>query len=372
MRYFYYLSKRLFRKKSYLVILALVPILVWAMRYISFQDSGVLKIALYDESDSEIAKEVILSLMNENSVVLFETVDEWESAEKLLKGQKIDAIWIFKDNFDELLKAFAAGTGADAQQPFVIVEREDNVALQLAREKLYGAVAPFLYYYIYEDFVAEITETNEILPSEELQSIYDNYSSVEFFVQFTYIDGEMDEDMNYLVTPLRGMLSLFIVLGGFAATLFFMQDEENGILDCIPFDKRQGKLYVYQFAVTVYIGIAVLFALAFAEISTSIGYEIITMSLFLLMCMGFCSILKLILRSPKRLGLAMVVCMIIMLVLCPVFFNIKNGRIIQYVLPPFYYLSSAHNPGYLKDMAIYCVIAFVGNYLLGKLLHSAS
>lgn len=365
MRRFFYLSKRLFKKKSYLLLLAFVPLLVAALRGVSTQDSGFVKIVLYAEEKEGLADEVIASLLSQESVVLFETAECLEEAYDKLNRQQADAIWIFHADFDRLLAEFAKSPENVEQQgkPVTIVEREDNVMLLLTREKLYGVVAPHLYYVMYQEYVTSLLPETEAVPEQELLKIYEESAVIDTLVDFAHMDGTAEERTSYLVAPLQGLLSLLVVLAGFAATMFFMKDEENGVFDRIALEKRQQALYLYQFTVAFYVGIAVLLALYFSGLFTGFGYEITALFLLILMCMGFCSLCKRILKYPRRIGIAMVISLLLMLVFCPVFFHVKKVRLLQCLLPPYYYLSAAHNTEYLKHMLVYACVAFAVNGL---------
>ena len=52
------LNKRLFRKKSFIAVLILLPFLAWGLSEVSKQESGILTVALvaakYDAADNDI------------------------------------------------------------------------------------------------------------------------------------------------------------------------------------------------------------------------------------------------------------------------------------------------------------------------------
>ncbi len=361
MRNFFYLSKRLFKKKSYLLLLAFVPLLVWSLQSISTQESGFVKIVLYAEEKEVLTDAVMNALRSKESVVHVEAVEHLEEAYEKLNRQQADAIWIFHGDFNRRLAAFAKSPTnvAQSEKLVTVVEKEDNVVFQLTREKLYGALAPHLYYAMYQDYVTSLLAETDEISEQELLQIYEESAVIDQLVEFVHMDGTEEERTSYLLMPLRGLLSLLIVLGGFAAILFFIQDEQNGMFDRIAYEKRLGKRYLYQFTVALYIGIAVLAALYFSGLFTNPGYEITALLLFICASMGFCSLCQRILKHPHRIGVAMVVCMLLMLVLCPIFFNVKKVRLLQYLLPAHYYLCAVHNTVYLKYMLVYSCVVFI-------------
>lgn len=367
LRFFYFISKRLFKKKSYLVLLFMVPLLILAMRVIAAEESGVVRIALCREDKSDkTTEEIVISLKEMNSVILFEEFEDIDGAKERLSAGKVDAVWYFKSDMDAKLRDFAedAGSTKHWEPPVLVFAREDNVALQLSREKLYGVMAPQLYYYMYEDTVLTMAENAGKKPAEDINAIYADSAVLDCLVQFAYIDGTTEENMNYLLTPLRGMLAILIVVSGFAATLFYLQDEENGILDHISHKKRPGTLYLYQFSVMLYVCIAVLAAVFLLGNGTNFLYELAVMGLFILMTMNFCTFWKQLLKYPHRLAVGMLVCIVLILVFCPIFLTIKKFALVQCLLPPYYYLLSIHNPTVLSNMVIYCLLGFFINYFL--------
>lgn len=367
LRFFYYISKRLFKKKSYLVLLLMVPALILAMRFIATQESGVVRIVLSceDKSEKETA-EIVTKLLEADSILYFEEAETFEEAKERLSAGKVDAVWHFREDMAKKLQTFArtSGRGSRWEPPVLVLTREDNVALQMARERLYGVLAPYIYYDMYEDRIYEITENNGVEPEDDLEEIYLESAVVDCLVQFAYIDGTTEENVNYLLTPLRGMLAILIAVSGFAATLYFLQDERNGVLDRISYKKRQGMLYLYQFTVMLYVSGAVLVALFLLGSATAVFRELLIMGLFVIMCMGFCTLWKQLLEHPHRLAVIMLLCIVLMLVLCPIFLTVKKYYIWQRLLPPYYYLISVHNPSVIPNMAIYGACGFLLNYFL--------
>jgi len=365
-RLFYYISKRLFKKKSYLVILLMVPALVLAMRFIATQESGVLRVALcYEDKSEKETAEIAATLLEMDSLLLFEEAESLNAAKESLAAGNVDAVWLFRENLAESLRTFATeGSGFRWEPPVLMLAREDNVALQLARERLHSIMAPYMFYYMYEDTIFELTQSKGLVPEDDMEEIYRDSGVVDCLVQFAYVDGTVEENANYLLTPLRGMLAILITVSGFAATLFFLQDEGNGVLDRISYKNRQKVLYLYQFAVMLYVCAAVLAALFFLGNATTLSHELVILCLFAVMNMCFCTLWKQLLEYPHRLAIGMLVCIVLMIVLCPIFLTVKRFHMWQCLLPPYFYLNSVHNPSVVPYMVIYCICGLLLNYFL--------
>ena len=147
------LSKRFFRKISFLVLLALIPMIVMIVGYFGKQESGLLHIILYQEDTSDIvSSNIIDTLLEDSTVLLLEQAISREEAYEAVRKGEADAVWIFPKQMQEKINTFVETNGKS--EPLIqIIEREDNVALQLAREKLYAALYTHFSYTVYENYM---------------------------------------------------------------------------------------------------------------------------------------------------------------------------------------------------------------------------
>ncbi|MGN0431423.1 MAG: hypothetical protein ACI4EQ_03610 [Lachnospiraceae bacterium] len=368
--WFYLTCKRLIKKRSFFLLLCSIPILVLAMRLVSKEESGMLKIVLFQENtEDELSSKMMADLLTEESVLQYEQVYSEEEAYRAVMSAEADAAWIFPDKMQNKLDEYIAG--AYDQAVIKIVEREDNVALQLSREKLYGALYSYFPYSVYQNFIQSELPGGKEASEEELYSYYEESRVEGELFKLSFINGGDNEmkpaEQNYLTAPVRGLLSLMVILSGLAATMYFLQDEEAGVFDRVALRDRHKYLYGYQIAAMVYTGAAVLLALFFSESFMGIQ-EAGFMLLYVLMNVGFCSIIKTVCKNLQRLGTCIPLLMIGMLVLCPVFFAVRRFRMLQYLLPPFYYLNVIHNRSYIPQMLLYCFVTFCIKFLLDKML----
>lgn len=351
------LSKRFFRKISFLVLLVLIPIIVIIMGYFGKQESGLLRIILYQEDSQDVvSSKIVHTLLEESTILFFEQVVSKEEAYEAVRKGEADAVWIFPKQMQEKIDTFVE-TNGKSETLIQIVEREDTIALQLAREKLYGVLyAPFSYA-VYENYMEGVVVEEE--DKEKLQEYYDRVKVDGTLFEFAFLDGTVYENetssSNYLLAPLRGMLSLLILLAGLAASLYFLKDEEAGVFAWLPLKKRTSYLSVYQFVTMSYVSLAVILALATQGMLIKIGIELLGMMLYMFMCAIFCSIFTKICRTTKNLGVLLPMIMLLSLVFCPIFFDIQI-KPINYLLPPFYYLNVIHNSKYFLWMGLYCMI----------------
>lgn len=357
-RYFL-LNKRLFKKWSFIVILCLVPLLVAGMRIAAGGESGIVKIALCMQgSDDELSKEILERLMERDSVFQYIICEDEIQARQLVTDYEADSAWIFPDNLQEELKKTAYNKKI---KPIVtVVEREDNVSLMFTREVLCNTLYPFFSYAVYESFVRgdlgiDVTQVDDA----QLLEAYNQTLIEDSFFKMEYPDGQEDEQISYLLTPVRGILGIWLVLCGFAASLYYMQDEKRGTFSKIPVKNRIWMAFQAHAVLLSDAVVILLLGCGLAGVLTVWYKEVLSAVLFACCTMAFCNLVRLICRTPAFLGSCIPVALLGMLVLCPVFIGINSWKPLMYMLPLYYYLNSIHNVYYLNAMAVYAVVVTI-------------
>ena len=368
MLYYVLLSKRFFKKCSFVLLLCVIPLIVLCFRNVSDQDSGMLRIALIAEDKRDpVVREIIDKFLDGDSVVYYLEVDSEETAKELVKRGEVDAGWIFRSEFTEKVKQFAKEP-IEGRAPILIWEKEDNVVLQLSRLKLFAMIYPYLSYSLYEDFAEGTLQIPDSVSEEELRELYEITNTEGNLFQLAYeeFDETTEEDVNYMMAPFRGVLALLVILAGLAADMFFQLDLEAGVLDCVPVRARQRKVYVYQLAAMLPMAVTVLVAMYYAGDFTNVGKELLLMGLYLAGCMVFCNFIRRICRCSRWLGVVMPLLMMSLMLLSPIFLNLKKFRLLQYLLPSYYYLSGLHMPGWIAPMLLYVAAGVAVNLAISK------
>lgn len=360
----YLLNKRLLKKPSFVLILALVPLLIGAMYLGAKEDSGVLKIALcMNNPEDEISVEIVNGLQDSNSIIQYVRCDDEEKAREWLTSYEIDAVWVFPKNLKQELENAAHKKRIDAV--VTVVEREDTVSLIVSREILCKTLYPFFSYYSYEDFIRDDMGMKEI-SAEELREAYNRTLVEGCLFKMEYPDGQQVEEANYLLAPIRGVLAVWLVLCGFAASMYFIQDEQKGVFSKVPINNRLAISVVSHVVLLIDAALVLLIGCKMAGVFTQWTGEVLSVILFAGCILVFCNFIRLLCGTMERLGICIPILLMIMLVLCPVFLDFKKFRIIQYLLPPYYYLKSIHSVYYVYGMIIYFVIMGIACVLLSK------
>ena len=361
--------KRLLKRVSFIVILLLMPLLIFAMRYVNTKDSGVLNIVLTCEDKSdEYAREITEKLVNGDGMISYRIVDSRESAEKAVAEGHADAAWIFPANFTEKVSAYDAGKGSIV----TVIEREDTPVLQLSRTLLYGKLFPHIAYDMYEQYVLKTLGID--IPHEKLLEIYKNNEGQKSIIEVKQFYGdyaEENEELNYLNAPLRGMLSLVVVLCGLAAAMYFLEDMKAQRYGRFSPPKRIVAGIALCLAAVTLAGIAMFISIYVSGTNTSLFKELITMLLFIPCAAGFAVLMCSIFRSPARLGAWLPLFIIFMLVLSPVFLDLPVLKPVQMIFPTTMYLKACVDPWYILYSVIYLICISCAVFVINRIRNIA-
>lgn len=359
------LNKRLFKTYSFLLVLCMVPLLVAGVRLGAREDSGVAKILLYlPDPEDGLSVQIASSLMEDSHVLHYELCGSEEEGRRAVESFRADALWVFSEDMREVLARAAAWGAGEENCAVRVVQREDDVRMLFTRQILCAELYPAFSYELYVDFVRNecgLTEVTE----EELQDAYRRTLVEGSLFSMEYLDGmPAEEDGNYLLAPVRGILALWLVLCGFAGGMYYMRDEQGGIFSQLPPGRRLSWAIAVQ-GVLLCDGMAVMLAaLKLAGVFTTWDREILAALLFACCVLLFCSVIRLLCPSLEWLGGCIPLVLIGMLALCPVFLDVNGFRAVQFLLPPYYYLKSIHSDFYLWGMVCYAAVSALACLLL--------
>ena len=368
------LTKRLYKKPTFVAILILIPLLALGYGLVADEDSGMVTIALArEDNDDTMAAQIVDNILNSSRLIRFISCESPEDAESLVRTGQADGAWIFEENIQEQVFQFIASRSR--RHAFVrVVEREQTVPLLLAREKLSGEVFECCSRALYLSYIRENVPELAAKSDEQLLSYYDEVAVDGVLFEFSYIDAEKDPGQaqgGYLVTPVRGMLAVVVVLCGMATAMYYVQDTASGTFAGLAQEKRCFAEWGCQMISAVNVSIAVLISLTFIGSTVGVGRELLIFLLYCLCTALFCMVLRRLAGSLRGLGMLLPLLTVVMLVVCPVFFDLGMLRRVQYLFPPTYYINAAYNDKFLLYMPLYAG-GFAGvYYLIGKLLKRA-
>lgn len=350
------LNKRLYKKITFVVILLLIPVSALVFRYVAKQESGFLCIVLTQTNQEDtVSKAVVKDLLEQESIILFTEVADASEAVEMVKMGQADAAWIFADRTEEKIQEFVQEKTLEEKIVNVVV-REETVFLRLANEKLFASLFEYCAKEHYIQFARTNAEQLDALSNEELLEYFNSVELNENFFEYGS-RGDLEEEKtiesNYLITPLRGLFGILIVLCGMAATMYYMEDERRGTFSLVKENKRNLVAYACLGIAILNVAIVALISLFSMGMAVSIGKEMVGSILYVICCVLFCYLCKLLFKNIRVYGALIPLMIVLMIAICPVFFDLRKIQWLQLLFPPTYYVNIAYNNIYLVYMIVY-------------------
>lgn len=368
-KWFWLLNKRLYKKATFLLIMLLIPVLVLGYGIAAQEESGVMTIALAQDGSDPMAEQVITQLMSEPSLIRFVRCDSQEAAKKMIRDGKADAAWLFPKNMEQRVYRFV--NNPSRINAFIrVVERDASVPMKLTREKLSGTVFALTSRHFYLHYIRENVPQLDHVADEELMRHYDNFQmDMDLFdIVSLDSDAESENEPNYLLAPVRGLLAVVMVLGGLAAAMYFIQDNNLGTFCLVP-EKRAGIVeFICQIIAVGNLAVVALIALILGSMSASLSRELLVTPLYVLSVSLFAMNIRQLCRKLTVVGAILPLLIVVMLVICPIFFDLGALRSLQYLFPPTYYVNGAYSDRFMYLLCGYDACLLGLYYLSGKLI----
>ena len=349
------LWKRLYKKITFLLLLVVIPILVFSYDMVSQEESGLVTVALASQAEStEPLTQAIWDDLQTSQVMLFVLCESPEAAENMVLEGKADVAWIFAEDLEKKIYDFAARRSR--KNAFVtVMEPENRIALNLMREVLSGVMFSHCAEALYVVYIRENAPELDALSDEELLYYYHHAEFSEGLFAFTDMAGNPvdKEETHYLVTPVRGMLAVVVVLSGLASAMYYIKDSEQGTFAWIP-ERRQALVELgCQLISVVNVSAVAVLSLLVAGQTVSLGREVLVALLYSLSVAAFAMLVRRLTGGIRGLGMVTPLLVVVMLVVCPVFFDLGALRQLQYLFPATYFVNAAYHDHYLFAMVVY-------------------
>ena len=348
------LTKRLYKKATFVVILVLIPVLVMGYGLTTREDSGMLAVALARQDKDPTALSLLASLDESSQLLRFVDCDSPEQAEDLVRTGKADTAWILHSDLGEKIARFAQSP-TERNAFITVLVREDSIAQRLAREKLSGAAFSLCARVVYLDYIRENVPDLETVSQEELLEYYENtFVSGDLFT-FDETDAAMAnaQATHYLTAPIRGLLAVMIALCGLATAMYYMEDQRRGTFGWLSRTRQDLAELGYQAVSLVQVSAVALLALILSGLAAGFGRELLVLVLYCLCVASFSALLRRVCGNLRTLGTLLPLLVVVMLVVCPVFFDLGQLRTAQYLLPPTYYINGVYSNAYLAYMVLH-------------------
>lgn len=363
-------QKRLFKSYGFIALFLCVIAITVGFKGLSSAEHGALKISVYiDDKADELALGIKDRMARGKSLLRYSFADSEEAAEGAVESGKADAAWIFPRNLAQILDdAAAEGFPGEAIR---VVQREETVLLSASRNILVSFIYPEYARAVYEAYAHA-----ELGLSDEDFALYDDFEHMNvnenlFEINFS-VGGSrerMAEDINYIASPIRGILALWVLLCGFAGAVYIRRDESAGKLALYPLTKIQGIraefIGVVVFDATIIMGIS----LFLSGIPTDPAIDVLSLLLYGICAWLFTVFVSGFFARSESLVVFIPFLMVASMILCPVF--IVSPAFLEPLSalnPAFFYLRCVNNPAFIFNQLVYIPAAMLLIVLWSKII----
>lgn len=359
------LTKRLLKKKTFAVLLLMLSLLVVCCAGIDWEDSGMVTVVLAAEKPGDVlAAQVIAELREDSSWIRFLETESTEAAVEMVRQGQADAAWIFPEDMAARIAEFVQNKSATVMR---IVQREESVLLRLTAETLNGALFGLWAEPVYLNYLTQMAPELATLPEEMLLTYPTWFEGNGTLFEFTTVGGmEQQAGEAFLVTPLRGLLGIWIFLCAMAAAMYFAHDQARGVFAACPGRQLPGIECCSFLAALPGVSLAALAALGIAGLWENAGRQILVATLYLPCCGCFAALLRRVCRNVQTMAAVLPVLTVAMLLICPVFFDLALLGPVQYLLPPTYYIQGLYSDKFLLLMPLYSAVCLAGCFCFRK------
>ena len=355
--WFWLMNKRLYRKWIFAGLLILIPVLVLCFYSAARETGGIVTVALAQEDPADLTAETIICQLMENSRVISFTKTTPEDAVELVKTGKADGAWIFPKDTAMCIAAYSRGETSGFIR---VIERQQNVALRLAREKLSGTIYTPTVQNIYLQYLRTYAPETETVSDETLlEYLEQTHVNGDLFAFYDANGNLREESDSFLQTPLRGLLAVLMVICAAVTAMYYQRDREAGRFSLLPERYNILAEFSYQAVSAGNMMLMILVCLLCTGLHQRIWQELVLAPLYGLCCCLFGMLLQRIFR--RILPAVLPGLLVAVLVGSPVFFDLAALRSVSLLLPPTYFIQGGYNCRYLLYLAVYDLLlgAFV-------------
>ena len=365
-------SKRLFLKPLFVFTLLLLPVSVLFLQNCQAKTDAVIRVALYaPEKNSDATTKKLLHKMislSNTAVTFYKSPAKKKLCQDVSDG-KAACGYIFPENLEKNLKEYA-----DKKEPYIVAVRaEDDMRTRIVDEIVLSRLYHPVSFHILSSFIEKKTKNTPDM--EFLTKSFQKYSSDELLFQFEYANGDNntflnDAQANYMLLPIRGVISVMILLSCMAGGLLWYSDADNALFS-MDSRKRQLCSLFSLLLPGLYASLAVLFTMKIVGILEKPANELLSMFFFLSASLSLIHFLHTILPK-KELFLAAIPVMVIgSLLLCPIFISLQAIApalsSFSCIFPSTWYLTSLHDTRDLLYLFLYSCILFATAFCYKKL-----
>ncbi len=349
-------------------MLLVVPLMVFMLNIMSSGDAGLMTIGVYIPSNDEFSNKLREDIKNNPGALQFVFYDDEDELVKAVERQQVAEAWIVPENFEKTVTDMASR--GRSKEKIQIVIRESGLTHMLGREVLCSRVYPMVARQIAFNYISEKVYDNNMTEAQidNMVGTYDEYGINGNLFEMGYVDQtDASSDVSYLMMPLRGILALWLLLCSVAASMYYLEDEKNGLFIWWKTKLPLLRDLAYYLVIVLIPSIMVLIGMAYGGVFTSLGREIVAILLYDFAIIALANVLRLLIGSIKGLGIITPILIMASAIFSPVFIDIKEGRSLQRFCPTFHYLYCIHDEYFVKSLLVFGILLLMIWYLLNTL-----
>lgn len=362
-------QKRILKKPMFQITILLIPILLFLLFTFNKSSDSLVRVALISGND-EYSQNFVKDLLDSSNHVIsyYQCYDESQMRKDVLTG-KAECGYIMPDDMPQKIAQFSS---KKKHGIITAIVKKESISTKIVNEIIYGRLFSERAYPVLKDFINE-KQPDRLTPAED-EKMYDAFSKYliePLMFSFEYADGSKndllnndDSSHNYYMLPVRGILSVLILVSSMSGVLMLSNDDRKNTWGFIRLSKRPAFNYFYIFMSILPIAICSLAAIFITGISTNVLNEIRLMVLYTLLLTGFSSLLKALIKNIYVLCSLIPVTVLLSLIICPVFIDIGSivpqARFVRLFLPTNYYLDSIYSgPAQLKMFILAILVSLL-------------
>lgn len=332
--------KRFFKKPFFIFLLLFIPLPAFFTSFFPLPDSEI-KAVLYIQEEDSLTQEIVADLTSRKGLYTFYTVPDEASLFHAVETGYAECGYIFTKDILEKLN--------DGKMRRLVraVSSSASIVTSFINEtvfaELYEAYTAHLLVHFLEQH--PVSELDPKTAENEAVRIYNEHLHDGSTFSFSFASNQETEALletpKLLLLPLRGFLSVFILLAGLTASLMCYKDKETGVF--CTFSRLYQLLFkIFTILVPVFFtALSSLICLFFMNLTVGIAIEVPIMLLYILLVTIFCFLLQAVIKHSISFCAAIPFLILGSLLFSPIIIDLSEyshffGFISRLFLPTYY------------------------------------
>ncbi len=322
------MSKRLLKKPSFVIILAMLPVVLLAYRAVITEDDGKLHAALYvSDAGDPLSKEMCEELLASDGIVSFYVCDSEQALYDDVIAGRAECGYIFAE---ELLERFLE---KDWRGTITTVVGNSSQFAPFVNEWIYAILYKNLECDLVMDYMVD--KSGISLEPDEARTLvkeaFEEAMEKAVVFEFHYLDFDTNEEMtefdedaeNQMMKPIRGTVALFVFLAGLAGLVFWYQDDAEGRFRVMAYNKRPTISFGSLLLPTMLAGVVGILCLFVSGVAVGVLQEVWCMLWYTVLVAAFCNLLRHLIPSVNAVCAMIPILSVTTYLCCPIILELK-------------------------------------------------